>query len=373
VGVSGRHFRRVLLGAMLAGPANPALTADLVVHEWGTITTIHAADGTPAGGLNNIDPSDVLPDFVHRYEPETTRYKPERFVGKRPNVPGRPDITMRLETPVIYFHPPPNKQYTAPIDIKVRFRGGVINEFYPDASASVSVDNTRVMDKMSEGVLTEWNGDVLNNYVLGTLQWKGLRLHDTVVAPLTKSEIWLAPRHVSSVAVFNPTAGEGEQYLFYRGVAHLDALLATKTTRGSVDLATPANLAWLEAAAVVPNIWLADVRADGVIAFRSHASVSLKKENAGKDLVRVKRFSGSDYTADAAAQLRTSMKKALIAQGLFADEAEAMLKTWKVSYFQKPGLRVFYIVPREWTDYFLPLELSVPARVTRVIVGRIDL
>ena len=67
------------------------------------------------------------------------------------------------------------------------------------------------------------------------------------------------------------------------------------------------------------------------------------------------------------------MKKALIAQGLFADEAEAMLNTWKTSYFQKPGLRVFYIVPREWTDYFLPLEFSVPARVTRVIVGRIDL
>ena len=50
-----------------------------------------------------------------------------------------------------------------------------------------------------------------------------------------------------------------------------------------------------------------------------------------------------------------------------------MLNTWKASYFQKAGLRVFYIVPRAWTDYFLPLEFSVPARVNRVIVGRIDL
>ena len=62
----------------------------------------------------------------------------------------------------------------------------------------------------------------------------------------------------------------------------------------------------------------------------------------------------------------------MIRSGLFADEADAMLNTWKASYFEKPGLRVFYIVPREWTDYFLPLELSVPADVTRVIVGRID-
>ena len=372
---SGRHFRTVLLGAMLGGFAIPALTADLVVHEWGTITTIHAADGTPAGGLNRIDEADVLPDFVHRYEPETTKQKPERILGKLPNIPGRPDVTMRLETPVIYFHAPPNKPFAKPIDIKVRFRGGVINEFYPDAAASVALDRERISDKVHDGVLgTEWTGDVLNNYVVGALKWTGLRLHDTVVAPLTRSEIWLAPRQVSSVAVFNPAAGEGEQYLFYRGVAHLDALLATKTTRGSVELATPANLAWLESAAVVlPNIWLADVRADGVIAFRPQASVTLQKENAGKPLARVQRFSGSDYTAAGAGQLRASIKKALIAQGLFADEAEAMLNTWKASYFQKPGLRVFYIVPREWTDYFLPLELSVPARVTRVIVGRIDL
>ena len=371
--VSSRDLRMALVGAMLAGFASPALTADLVVHEWGTITTIHAADGTPAGGLNSIDEADVLPNFVHRYEPETTRQKPERILGKLPNIPCRPDVTMRLETPVIYFHPPPNAAYTAPIDITVRFRGGVINEFYPDAAASVALDRERISDKVHDGVITEWNGDVLNNYVVGSLKWKGLRLHDTVVAPLTRSEIWLAPREVNSVSVFSPQAGEGEQYLFYRGVAHLDALLATKTTRGAVELATPTNLAWLESAAVLPAVWLADVRADGVIAFRTQPAITLKKENAGKELARIKRFSGGDYTATGAAQLRGEMKKALIAQGLYADEAEAMLNTWKASYFQKPGLRVFYIVPREWTDYFLPLEFSVPARVTRVIVGRIDL
>jgi hypothetical protein len=49
-----------------------------------------------------------------------------------------------------------------------------------------------------------------------------------------------------------------------------------------------------------------------------------------------------------------------------------MLETWKVSYFEKPGLRVFYVVPREWVDWFLPLKLSVPARLNRAIFGRID-
>ena len=123
---------------------------------------------------------------------------------------------------------------------------------------------------------------------------------------------------------------------------------------------------------IVPNIWLADVRADGLIAFREQAAVTLRKDEAGKELARIKRFSPGDYTDTGAAQLRASLKRALIAQGLFADEAEAMLNTWKASYFKKPASRVFYIVPRAWTDYFLPLEFSVPARVNRVIVGRID-
>jgi hypothetical protein len=366
--------RPALFAALLLVVATGAPAADLAVHEWGTITSIHAADGTPKGGLNGIDEADVLPDFVHRYEPETTRQKPGLILGKLPNIPGRPDVTMRLETPVIYFHPPPNQKFTLPIDITVQFRGGVINEFYPNADASVALDTERVYAKRAAGVIRQWDGEVLDNYVVGSLTWKGLRLHDTVVAPMTRSEIWLAPREVSSAAVFSAAAGEGEQYLFYRGVAHLDALLATKTTSRSVDVATPANLTWLESgAAVLPNLWLADVRADGVIAFRAHPAVTLKKENAGKALAQLKRFSESHYTAAGASQLRSSLKKALIAQGLFADEAEAMLNTWKASYFQKPGLRVFYIVPRQWTDYFLPLEFSVPARVTRVIVGRIDL
>ena len=71
--------------------------------------------------------------------------------------------------------------------------------------------------------------------------------------------------------------------------------------------------------------------------------------------------------------MRASLKTSLINQGLFADEAEAMLNTWKHSYFEKPGARVFYIVPRAWTEHFLPLTVSAPARINRVIVGRIDL
>lgn len=67
------------------------------------------------------------------------------------------------------------------------------------------------------------------------------------------------------------------------------------------------------------------------------------------------------------------MKKALTGAGLFDDEAEAMLETWRDSYFGAPGLRVLYLVPNQWTSYFLPLRISAPNELTRVLVGRIDL
>jgi hypothetical protein len=367
--------KAILFGVSLWLFAAALPAADLVVHEWGTVTTIHDAAGKPAGGLNSIDAADVLPDFVHRYEPETTRFDPKLALAKVPLIPGRPDVTMRLETPVIYFHPPPGAKYEQPFDITVRFRGGVLNEFYPDATASVELDFERIQNKMASGAISKvWNGEVLNDFVVGELKWQGVRLHDTVVAPLTNSPIWLAPREVQAASVFVPSVGEGERYVFYRGVAHLDALLQTKLSRGAVRLSAPAQLVWLEALSIsIPNVWLAEVRADGVIAFREHASISLLKDKPGAEVGTIKRFGGSDYTPEGAKLLRASLKKALIKNGLFADEAEAMLNTWKASYFEKPGLRVFYIAPRQWIDYFLPLKLSVPARVNRVIVGRIDL
>jgi hypothetical protein len=365
--------RRIVFVAFLVCVFPAARAADLVVHEWGTITTIHDFTGKPRTGLNKIDASDVLPDFVHRYEPEHTRHDPAKAFAKSPLVPGRPDVTMRLETPIIYFHPPAGMKYERPIDVEVNFRGGILNEFYPAAAAAVRVDAARVTEKTETGVLPGWNFDVLNNYVVSSLKWQGVRIHDTVVAPLTDNPVWTAPRDVQAGSVFIPEAGEGERYIFYRGVAHLDALLQTRVSSGQVRLSAPQVLTWLEsAAATLPNVWLADIRVDGLVAFREHGPLTIAKDEPGAELGRVKRFGGDDYTAEGGKLLRASLKRALLKQGLYSDEAEAMLNTWKVSYFEKPGLRVFYVVPREWVDYFLPLKLSVPARVNRAIVGRID-
>src|SRR4029453_19532119 len=119
----------------------------LIVHEWGTITTQHESSGTPRGRLNRIAASDTLPTFVHTFEPPATRAYPTSSTLKSVLTPGRPDVTMRLETPVLYFYRPAGWSSSRSFDVGVRFRGGILNEFYPDAGAMVAVDSQRARAK----------------------------------------------------------------------------------------------------------------------------------------------------------------------------------------------------------------------------------
>jgi hypothetical protein len=59
--------------------------------------------------------------------------------------------------------------------------------------------------------------------------------------------------------------------------------------------------------------------------------------------------------------------------GLYADEARAMVNTWRKSYFQTEGFRILYFVPRRLTDSILPLTVDPqPKELVRVLVGRLD-
>jgi hypothetical protein len=367
-----RNATLILIAALVAASASNANDVrPLVVHEWGTITTQHRADGTPNGHLNRIAAGEELPAFVHRYEPEPTRNDPAATLQKGVATPGRPDVTMRLETPVIYFYPPTDWAANTQFDVDVNFRGGVLNEFYPIAQAAVALDVMRIVAKQNAGIPLGWNGKTLDNYVVGSLRWQHVVLTKSAQPPSTQQHTWLAPRNVKAALV--STQAESERYLFYRGVAHLDALAQTRVTPEHVQLFTPAKLLWMsQASMTIPKAWLIDSQADGRMAMRTLAKLVIDKKHESHELVRIPRFVASDYSDNVAA-LRAAMKQQLIAEGLFDDEAEAMLETWRDSYFKQPGLRLLYIVPNEWLQYFLPLHISAPHQLTRVLVGRIDL
>lgn len=361
-----RLQKSAFLAAVCMALSLPVAAAQppLTVHEWGTLTTRHTPSGEALGRLNRIDASDVLPEFVHRFEPPQARADP---FGKSPVTPGRPDVTMRLETPVIYFYGSGGQVF----DLRVQMRGGILNEFYPQAAASVVHDTGRLQAKMAAKVLGPTDPINLDNYLLGTLDWNRITLDATARAPQTNAAIWTAPRNVSASRL--AVGGEGEHYLFYRGVAHLDALLSTRHSPTMVWLSGPSNVHWLpDESMTIPRVWLVDVRAGGQLAFATRVNLVVAKNAPSRELVEIPAGKWQHAPAQTAA-LRQSMKSELVRGGLYDDEAEAMLAAWNVSYFQKPGLRVFYMVPRQWLAYFLPLELSVPHEATRVFIGRIDL
>jgi hypothetical protein len=71
-------------------------------------------------------------------------------------------------------------------------------------------------------------------------------------------------------------------------------------------------------------------------------------------------------------EVLAELKSLLIAQGLYEKEAQAMIDTWRDSWFEE-GLRVFYVLPRKTTDEILPLQIEPkPQEVVRVLVGRAE-
>jgi hypothetical protein len=70
--------------------------------------------------------------------------------------------------------------------------------------------------------------------------------------------------------------------------------------------------------------------------------------------------------------LRQTLVGELTELGLYKKEAEAMVETWRDSWFEE-GTRVLYLYPRDQVDTVLPLSIRpAPASIGRVFVGRVE-
>lgn len=71
-------------------------------------------------------------------------------------------------------------------------------------------------------------------------------------------------------------------------------------------------------------------------------------------------------------RLGKDLSSMLVAAGLYRREADAMVETWRDSWFEV-GSRIFYLVPGATVDALLPLEIQPePAEVRRAFVGRAE-
>lgn len=337
----------------------------LVVHEWGTFTCLQDELGRALPGINTDD--EPLPGFVHRLSEELVFDPSDLAPVYYKGVPRiHPWVTMRLETPVVYFYPPGGSQDPTNVDVSVGFEGGWLTEYYPAAEVAAP--------GLAEG---KFRFGELGRETLGSLTWNGLTLGGNPDLPETDYNVWLAPRKTQGASV-QTVDGEGERYLFYRGVGKIDAPLRVTRDAEANRLTIaqrfdPAIFEKRSEGAPATRLWLVHVREDGVVAYRDLGRHELSLKSDATLLATPATFDESSFAKENLAELREEMHAALVEDGLYADEATAMLATWELGYFKAPGERLFFMLPKPWTDNVLPLTVSAPAHVERTMVGRIEL
>ena len=334
--------------AMLA--ASLHLTAfavdDYTLHEWGTFTTVIGSDGTHLDGVYREDAP--LPRFVYQLDapPQIAPEVARRTKGLNYSRTFA-HVNVRLETPVIYFYT--DKAFDAQVD--VGFKNGTIGQWYPDRSAGEQRQRHPLLDfaKPREGSI-RWNV-----HVEPAGEDQSARVFRSGELPC-----WLYPRYPDSALVTNAKK-ETEKYLFYRGLGRMELPVVFTasdrelhaTNRGENEIAR-----WL----------VFDLNEKGHARWWSPDSIAAETGSVTVPM------DNQPYREDWKKALYADGQKMLMDAGLYRKEADAMLQTWWASYFETPGLRVFWIVPRATVDEILPLKVSpTPKDTVRVIVGRSEI
>lgn len=329
--------------------------SSLVVHEWGTFTSLQGGDGT----LMAWKPLETsqLPGFVHKWgNPDLGLYPVTMFGGW-----GKVAIValQRMETPVIYFY----SDEPQTVDVTVRFPQGFITEWYPRASqigpsgvfTNQGTPDKAIVKSQSSESLIRWS-----NLLVSPAKNDGMKfLQDH------SGSHYFAARETDADPVSTDAAtkagGENEKFLFYRGVANFPTPL--KVTMNSDEAVTISNTG---------NEPLAHLFVLG-IKDKSGNFISVDGLKPGQQktvLLEPVNVSGPVLTK----KISESMAEALVKAGLYPREAAAMVATWKDSWFAENGLRVLYILPCTWTDHTLPMDLKpAPREIARVMVGRAEI
>jgi hypothetical protein len=309
---------------LLSNDARP-VDSSLTAHEWGTFTSIAGSDGR-ALEWSPLTGSTDLPSFVEHF----------RDPGFKLGLRG----TVRMETPVLYFYSSKEEK----VSVSVFFASGVITEWYPHASYVEPADSAKARNPAGSRGSIAWDSV--------TIAPSG-RLN---LPPEERDSHYFAARMTSSTPLrVNTSTGEQlEKFLFYRGVATFSVpLSATLDAQGRWEVTNSGP-------SEIPRTILLERRGDKV-GYRVENSL---QEEAVLDPPEL---------TGTVEELGRELEGILIAQGLYQDEAHAMLETWRGSWFEE-GSRLLYIVPSSFLNEVLPLTITpAPAQTVRVFVGRLEL
>ena len=350
-----------MLAVSLTAIYLPLRAQNYTLHEWGTFTTVAGSDGTHLDGVEREEAP--LPAFVHQLDELQSIEHPNGMKGFHYSRP-LAHVNVRMETPVIYFYT--NEAFNAQVD--VRFRGGAISQWFPDRSAG---EKLAPIQRNKEGFpLAAENVIDFGRIREGAIRWN-VRVEPAGedqsgrVFQGGESPCWLHPRLTDSALVTN-SREQTEKYLFYRGLGHLKLPVTFS--------ATDQELRAMNCGRDAVGYWLVfDLNAQRQARWVLPSPIS-QAPAAGNGAAVTVPLQSQQYRADWKKPLYSDAVKLLVSAGLYRKEADAMLQTWWNSYFERPGLRVFWIVPRGYVDEVLPLTVSpAPKVVERVIVGRTEI
>lgn len=317
----------------------PDTPAPFVVHEWGTFTSVQGPDGRTYGRMYEED--EPLPGFVHRFQPSASSRPTKGFdpVSAFDVLAG---VTQRLETPVLYFYGEPREG----VRVSVGFPEGIVSEWYPDASAYYPrQDDFR---RVSGGSMT-WTFDLLDRAAR--------------VIPVPADDVWAPSRDVDALTV--KVGEEEEPFIFYRGVGSFELPVKVKSERtGQLTIENASSDA-------LEHVFVYKRDERGAKLFSLGEIKAGQALEHGGSIASPSPKEGPRYQS--VEKIKARIAQSLTASGLYEPEARAMLDTWERSYFETPGIRVLYVVPRQWTDELLPIQIDpAPDKLERVLIGRIE-
>ena len=317
-----------------------AKETDLVVHEWGTFTSVAGGNGV-ALDWRPLNGATDLPTFVYN----STHDGGYRGTYDRT---GKGEISrVRMETPVIYFY----TKHEMELDVSVSFPKGKITEWYPQA-----------------GVVNDSFAHNQNGHFHSGITWGQIRLMPNANVELPREATYshyypARETDATPIQICNADKSkvEHEKFIFYRVIGNFELPLSVKLESGGVvlDLSGPVYSTKGNPGHNLHGLMVFENRG-GRVGFTFVPSVSGPTPVARPQL---------NMTVE---QAKAELERILLLQGLYPKEAKSMIQTWSDSWFEE-GLRVFYILPQLDIDEILPLRLDVPTKeLIRVLVGRTE-
>jgi hypothetical protein len=344
---------------MLPQAAYQPASDGFLVHEWGTLTSVVGSDGVQLPGLHHEE--EDLPSFVA-----------DRMAHAQANPNQVMELTFsKMETPVTYFYAPAGRTVTARVD----FPPGMLTQWYPYVSTMYPP-------------MTSLQGQYIDRYLQpletipppcqsfftsighGYLDWGQVE----VLAPAAQLDLpgplgestWGFARNTASnpLRVVNAAGEQHEKFLFYRGLGTVDLPVRIRSNGDRAVIEYPGIALGTR---VVGSVFLMVVGPQGA----GYTDLGQLQENGSME---VSLPPASMPYPDFVASLKTRLALRLVQDGLYTDEAIAMVDTWERSYFLTPGVRVLYLLPQEYTDQIIPLSIQpAPDKLARTMVIRTEL